>query len=1654
MSLPRCALSLSFCILLLLLPLGSSAQLPNATDTTATPAPGMHDYLGSPVETVNPANGAVSIRIPVRMAQGRQLTVPFSFAYDSNGAFYIGELSIGSGPRYITTPNPTSPAIIGTRGGWSYSYPVMSLNGGTWTIPGSLDHIITCYGSENYVFQDPNGNRHNLGLSVSANVASPDGYDNCNQGLQGDGEHTTGQEGPIAASTTIPGLNNGIYPAVSVADGDGTVYSFNGGSPGTTGLTNLATSVTDRNGNTATLTYSNLAVTYKDMLGRTALSTSGMGGSPDTITAGGLSNSYKAYWTTASASFSLDMLNLEPGVLPACPTSMSGSANVISSIVLPNGKQFTLTYDPTYGMLTKIVYPSGAYVRYVWGLNSQAEAGAWRYSANGTVYAWACRYDFPAVTDRYVSYNGTTEVLHQHFAYSTNWTNNTTSSWNYKTTTVTTTDLVRNTNFTTGYTYSPLGIASVPNCYSCFLTQQVPVEQSIQYNDIGGKQLETVTKNWASVRIMTSEETTLDDISQSSLTAYCYDINEQLLEKDEYDLGTSTPTPASCATLPSGAASGPLKRKTITSYASFPPAHIVDRPSTAITYDGSGNRVAETDYPTYDANGNLLKQTKQCFALPGGSACPQGNSTTTFTYDSKGEMLTMVDPLNNTTSFSYTDNYSACGGSAPPTSPSDAYLTQVTYPATNSVSHIIKYCYDYIKGLQLSSTDENNQTTSYGYVDSLDRLTQASYPDGGQTSYTYNDAAPSPSVTTSTKMTGTQNMTTVSVMDGLGHAVQTQLTSDLEGTDYTATTYDGQGKTYQAYNPTRCNPPTTNCGESTWGYSTSVYDALGRATSGTLQDGSPVTTSYSGNCTTVTDPATKKRTSCSDGLGRLTQVTEDPGGLGYVTTYSYDALDDLTNVVQNGSRQRSFVYDSLARLTSATNPESGTVSYTYDANSNLHTKQDARSITTTYSYDTLNRLTQKSYSDGTTPSAFFAYDGPTNGFGVPVTNVVGRLTEEWTGTSCCASVAGEIFGYDPLGRIILNEQYTPSTSYIPVNYTYDLVGDLLTATNGEGVTISYSYDSADRPTAVTSSLVDSQHPATLATVDPSVGYYPTGAIRKMTYGNGLTQAVSLQPRLQPCRINLNSSGAYVTDGCSDGTISGTIQDFDYAYGTWGTTNNGNVTVMDAVGTQNFGRSYTYDSLNRIATMSAPGDSCSGLSWTFDSWGNRTSQTATGGSCYQQPSTTFSANNQLPPPYQYDAAGNMTYDGTHTYSYDAENRLTTVDGGSTANYAYDAEGRRVQKTVSGAWRVYVHDLASRVVTEVVPSSWGPGYVYLGGNQLAEYSQSTTYFVHQDHLGSTRLLTGLNQGIVQKLDYLPYGELISTDSGIDTHKFTGKERDSESGLDNFGKRYDSSSMGRFMTPDAFYKDSHVGDPQSWNEYAYARNNPLRYVDPTGENATVSTSCSTDANNHTTCNVNVSASIAIYAQQGSNLSQQQLNQAASTIQSSIQNAWSGSFTQDGVSYNVSTQVSVSVAGSQDAAMSSGAQNVIGISNGNASATADSFVNSKSLWTAIKGGPDTGVWNINNLGTGVAAHEFTHLLGVDDKSGSVLSNTNLLNDPSIPHTATSRDFSWGIREATSSVGLGLSMKSWYDGSGGPLPTPFRFSSTDNVGAPVAWWK
>ena len=112
---------------------------------------------------------------------------------------------------------------------------------------------------------------------------------------------------------------------------------------------------------------------------------------------------------------------------------------------------------------------------------------------------------------------------------------------------------------------------------------------------------------------------------------------------------------------------------------------------------------------------------------------------------------------------------------------------------------------------------------------------------------------------------------------------------------------------------------------------------------------------------------------------------------------------------------------------------------------------------------------------------------------------------------------------------------------------------------------------------------------------------------------------------------------------------------------------------------------------------------------------------------------------------YDAAGNVINDGLgHTFTYDAENRIVGVNGGSAA-YVYDAEGRRAQKTVAGATVDYLYDLSGHQVAEVGSSgTWNRGEIYAGGRHLATYSggtTGTTYFIHGDYLGTERMRSNL-------------------------------------------------------------------------------------------------------------------------------------------------------------------------------------------------------------------------------------------------------------------------------------------------------------------------
>jgi RHS repeat-associated protein len=206
---------------------------------------------------------------------------------------------------------------------------------------------------------------------------------------------------------------------------------------------------------------------------------------------------------------------------------------------------------------------------------------------------------------------------------------------------------------------------------------------------------------------------------------------------------------------------------------------------------------------------------------------------------------------------------------------------------------------------------------------------------------------------------------------------------------------------------------------------------------------------------------------------------------------------------------------------------------------------------------------------------------------------------------------------------------------------------------------------------------------------------------------------------------------------------------------------------------------------------------------------------------------------------------MTGYGTASYVYDAENRLIATAGYS---YIYDGDGQRVEKCTEGATpgacasgatgTLYWRGLSSDALSETdLAGTVQNTYVFFGGQRVARRdSAGAIHYYFSDHLGSHGVVeNATGTACEQDIDYYPYGgaenDYCNSTSVPQNYKFTGKERDSESGLDYFGARHNTSILGRFMTPDPLLSSGRPGSPQSWNRYAYVQNNPLGRIDPSG-------------------------------------------------------------------------------------------------------------------------------------------------------------------------------------------------------------------------------
>jgi RHS repeat-associated protein len=864
-------------------------------------------------------------------------------------------------------------------------------------------------------------------------------------------------------------------------------------------------------------------------------------------------------------------------------------------------------------------------------------------------------------------------------------------------------------------------------------------------------------------------------------------------------------------------------------------------------------------------------------------------------YDTLGNAVSTKDPKGGVTTVSYADNFGAGdnpdGGAAGAFGPTFALPTLITSPPTSPGGQqlTVRSQYDFNTGLLTGHKDQNGVITKTEYNDPFNRPTKVIGAKGvtgveAQTAIYY---APQPNpygVTLARNdvltakdrdAAGDGILRSWTVTDGFGRTTELWMRHP-QGDVRVATDYDGLGRVNRISNPYRA-------GETPI-YTATTYDPAGRVTAVVTPDNARVDTAYSGNQVTVTDQAGKKRRSENDALGRLIRITEDPGNLNYDTYYSYDALDNLRQVTQ-GSQTRTFAYDTLSRLTSAANPESGIMRYVYDPNGNLIERTDPRGVRTTMTYDALDRIRSKSYAgttaDGTaaanaTPQVSYFYDDcsglPSGAPCFPGTLSKGKLI----GVAYGAGADGTYYKYDAAGRIVTNHQRQVTSNYA-TTYTYNRAGAVTLEARGNPVRRRsfMSYDVAGRLLSMDTTVYPFLGVSSLVR---DISYTQFGGLQSEIYGNELIHSMIYNERLQPAEMRLGRSNnleSVYRLGYIYGTASNVNgQDAEIT----AANNNGNVARIKYLisGTVQYTQTFQYDPLNRLryAVEHNNGVYNDGArawyqTFAYDQFGNRgidvanTSGNVGGVNSALQLADFSAANNRITRAgYAYDAAGNLIAEPGKNYTYNAENLIVTatVTGVGTSQYSYDGSSRRVRRVVGGIATRLEYGVRGELLAERDESAGvvTKEYLYKGGSVLATSKPASSYeYATPDHLGSPRAWTDNSGNLIAggRHDYLPFGEELFAGYGVRTtgqgyatvaqqdgqrNQYTSKERDPGSGLDYFYARHYSSASGRFVSTDPYDPVTDGGNvglytaqPQNWNKYAYAYNNPLKYVDPNGEN-----------------------------------------------------------------------------------------------------------------------------------------------------------------------------------------------------------------------------
>lgn len=593
------------------------------------------------------------------------------------------------------------------------------------------------------------------------------------------------------------------------------------------------------------------------------------------------------------------------------------------------------------------------------------------------------------------------------------------------------------------------------------------------------------------------------------------------------------------------------------------------------------------------------------------------------------------------------------------------------------------------------------------------------------------------------------------------------------------------------------------------------YDALQRITSFSKSGGGSITTDYlTGNRVKVTDARGNRTTTTYQAFGtptyeKATKIVSPE----YVTTdIEVNVFGEVSSILQSGyrhgqqiSERETRLYNNLHQLCMVKRNDVGNTYFSYDALGQVSWQASgvsgqscandggaAAEQRINFTYDNLGGRRTVEFGD-TTADRTFTLDN--NG------NIKSVVTAEFT----------QSYEYNSNNALLSEslEIVSPGKSFT-MQYEYDSLGTLSTIKYpGDNSPIRYSPDAFGRATKAVRDYGGGMEDVY---VQPGAAYHANGIIKSFTYGNGVEHRTSLNIRGIPQSIEDDRNGV---------SIVGLTYDYD---------NNNNIVSLHS--SRDNGAysldSLAYDGLDRLTTV-AGGTKAGSSQLSYDGLGNILSYSNTSTEKSHNLTYTYDASNRLSglagegsAGYDfkqqsaqggdtfdsYDARGNVVHNGKRNFKYNLAGQM--VESGDFS-YLYDGFNRRIRSTNSNGASYSFYSRSGRLLYRETDKG-AIRYVFFGNRLVAKEGSA----VDSQSAGDA--------------NYKPFGESIG--EAKDDIGFTGHKFDTDLGLSYMQARYYDPVIGRFMSNDPVGSLGHDNIAHGFNRYAYANNNPYKYIDPTGE------------------------------------------------------------------------------------------------------------------------------------------------------------------------------------------------------------------------------